>query len=526
VRKIKEARMGTVGTRLVEGLRARGVEVVFGIPGVHTIELYRGLPGSGLRHVTPRHEGSAGFMADGYARATGRPGVCFVITGPGLTNVLTAMGQARAESVPMLVISSTLARGHGRGALHELPDQAALAHTVAVRSETLLDPARLGEALDNAFAAAVGPRAGPAHLEVPVDVLALPCRPLPPPRAALPPLAPDLGALVEAAARLSGAYRPVILAGGGARWAAGLPALARALDAPVVQTANARGLMAGEALSVAASPSLGSVRDLMADADVVLALGTEMGPTDYDMYGAGGMPALRTLVRVDSDAHQLAAGDILADSGLAADALLAALPVRPPRDGAARAARARGGARAALSPAHARAVAMLEAVREALPGTAILGDSTEPVYAGNLLFEPGGPGLWANSSTGFGTLGWGLPAAVGHALATGRPTVALVGDGGLQFTLAELGTLADEGAPVTVLVWNNRGYREIEAAMREAGAAPVGVTPTPPDFVAVARAWGLRAERPATLGALPALLRDMAGRPGLIDLDAGLVHAA
>ena len=97
--------MTTVGIRLVEGLVARGVDVVFGIPGVHTIELYRGLAAARrqIRHVTPRHEQGAGFMADGYARVSGKPGVAFVITGPGLTNTLTAMAQARADSVPMLV---------------------------------------------------------------------------------------------------------------------------------------------------------------------------------------------------------------------------------------------------------------------------------------------------------------------------------------------------------------------------------------------------------------------------------------
>ncbi|MFN3643734.1 MAG: thiamine pyrophosphate-binding protein, partial [Gemmobacter sp.] len=91
--------MRTVGERLVEGLAARGVDVVFGIPGVHTVALYRGLAGSGIRHVTARHEAGAGFMADGYARVTGRPGAAFVITGPGVTNILTPMAQARADSV-------------------------------------------------------------------------------------------------------------------------------------------------------------------------------------------------------------------------------------------------------------------------------------------------------------------------------------------------------------------------------------------------------------------------------------------
>lgn len=116
----------TVGEALVAGLVKRGVRHVFGIPGVHTVELYRGLTNSGIRHITPRHEQGAGFMADGYARVSGQPGVAFVITGPGVTNTITPMAQARADSVPMLVISGvnesqTIGRGFGH--LHELPDQ-------------------------------------------------------------------------------------------------------------------------------------------------------------------------------------------------------------------------------------------------------------------------------------------------------------------------------------------------------------------------------------------------------------------
>ena len=122
--------MTSVGEALVVELENRGVSCVFGIPGVHTIELYRGLATSSIRHVTPRHEQGAGFMADGYARVSGKPGVAFVITGPGLTNTLTAMGQARADSVPMLVVSGVNALpslGNGLGHLHELPDQQGLA---------------------------------------------------------------------------------------------------------------------------------------------------------------------------------------------------------------------------------------------------------------------------------------------------------------------------------------------------------------------------------------------------------------
>src|SRR6056297_3904530 len=118
--------MPTVGEALVQRLEALGVRHVFGIPGVHTVELYRGLASSKIRHITPRHEQGAGFMADGYARASGQPGVCLIITGPGMTNIATAMGQALAASIPMLVISSVNRRdtlGRGQGRLHELPSQ-------------------------------------------------------------------------------------------------------------------------------------------------------------------------------------------------------------------------------------------------------------------------------------------------------------------------------------------------------------------------------------------------------------------
>ncbi len=146
----------TVGLELIRLLEAHGVDTVFGIPGVHTAELYRGLAGSSIRHVTPRHELDAGFMADGYARASGKPGVCLLITGPGLTNAITAMGQARADSIPMLVISGINAldtHGHYRGHLHELPDQSAMIRTIALSSERLERPQDLPAVVSRALAA-------------------------------------------------------------------------------------------------------------------------------------------------------------------------------------------------------------------------------------------------------------------------------------------------------------------------------------------------------------------------------------
>ena len=154
-----------LGTFIPRFLVERGIDTVFGIPGVHTVELYRGMPGSGLTHVTPRHEQGAGFMADGYARATGRPAACFIVTGPGLLNIATALGQALADSIPMLVITTLNPRatlGRGEGKLHEIRGQSIIAREVAALARTVLTASQLVPALDEAFALFASARPGPA----------------------------------------------------------------------------------------------------------------------------------------------------------------------------------------------------------------------------------------------------------------------------------------------------------------------------------------------------------------------------
>lgn len=492
----------SVGMRLVEGLAARGVSCVFGIPGVHTVELYRGLAGGALRHVTARHEQGAAFMADGYARASGHVGVAFVITGPGLLNALTAMAQARADSVPMLVISGVNRRdslGQGLGLLHEMPNQSALVAQLCP-SRTVLSAEDLGPALDWAFATCLGARPTPVHLEIPTDVMPLPCPPLPPP-APLPAKSMASAAdLTRAAALLSAAYRPVILAGGGARGCGNsLEKLAEALDAPVIQTVNARGMMHGHPLTVPASASLDAVRALIAGADAVLALGTELGPTDYDMYARGGLPDLSAMIRVDIDAGQLARHTavlpICADARAFLGAITPMIPAKAPRSGAQRASETRADARAelaSLDPAMPQRLAMIEAIREALPAAQIIGDSTQAIYAANLYYDHDRAGGWFNAATGFGALGYGAGAAIGAALAQPRArTVCIIGDGGLQFTAAELRTAVDEALPITFIVWNNAAYGEIADAMRAANTQVIGCHPSPLDHAAFASACAL-----------------------------------
>ncbi|RWX71152.1 5-guanidino-2-oxopentanoate decarboxylase [Mesorhizobium sp. M4B.F.Ca.ET.089.01.1.1] len=523
--------MTTIGEALITLLEAHGVDTVFGIPGVHTVELYRGLARSRIRHVTPRHEQGAGFMADGYARASGRPGVAFVITGPGLTNTITAMGQARADSVPMLVISGVNATdtlGKGLGFLHELPDQRGMMEKVALFSYRITEAEELPGVLERAFALFSSSRPGPVHIEIPTNVMVKPGNGIVASLSNAPPPSPDAAAIEQAAGLCKAASRPLILAGGGAKWAeAPLRLLAERLGAPVVETTNARGLLHGHALCVPASPSLKPVRALMADADLVIAAGTEFGPTDYDGYGDGGFVLPANLIRIDIGADQIVRRPVTvgiqADCAEALRALLGELGTAhvAAKDGDARAAAVRKAALAELSPALTGQMHAVETIRDTLPGAIIVGDSTQPIYAANLYYDHDRPGGWFNAATGFGALGYGPGAAIGAALAVPEASiVCLTGDGGFQFTLPELGAALDADAPVIFVVWNNRGYREIETSMLDVGVEPVGVSPAPPDFCKLAEAYGIVAERLAgTEGLADALRRARAaGKPRVIEV--------
>ncbi len=537
----------TCGELLVQLLESLGVEVVFGIPGVHTVELYRGLPATRIRHVTPRHEQGAGFMADGYARVTGKPGVCFIITGPGMTNILTPVAQAYADSVPMLVISSvnqTEQLGLGGGRLHELPSQRAIIAGATAFSHTLMRPDELPQMLARAFAVFYGARPRPVHIELPLNVITASADHVSP-RIGTPPLrpAPAPEAIERAAAALERARSPVVLVGGGAIAAhEELPALVEALDAPTALTVNAKGLLPpGHPLSLGSYQSMPAVRALIASADVVLAIGTELGETDYDGIDFdGGLRIDGTLIRVDVDAEQLH-GNFVADVPVLADARLAiqALTERlTPRTRTARSSAPNGARRVSQVrqqlqrevPARWRQQRrLLQILQDALPDLIIVGDSTQPVYAGNLSYEPRGPRSWFNSATGYGTLGYGLPAAVGAKLAAPhRPVVALVGDGGLQFTLGELSSAVEARAGVIVLLWNNYGYVEIKRYMEYRRIEPIGVDIYTPDFLTLARGFGCRAERVTSAGQLRELLQSAASAaaPTVIEVIEGAAFLA
>src|SRR5215472_17315546 len=299
----------TVGRYIVETLAANGIEVVFGIPGVHNIELYRGLELAHVRHVLVRHEQNAVFAADGYARASGQPAAAFVISGPGVSNALTALAQAWSDSVPLLLVASAPVRaslGRGWGVLHELPDQRALVEGVTAFAGSARTDGQLHEQLRAAFAAMRGARPRPSYIDIPLDLLGEPtslgpetfARPAPVP-------APPRHALEEAQTLLASAERPLFISGGGARGAgAALRQLVESLDAYLVTTVAGKGVVAeSHPASLGVSLPYGQTQQLVAAADVVVAAGTELSETD--IYTTTRLPMNGRLVRIDVDEQKL-----------------------------------------------------------------------------------------------------------------------------------------------------------------------------------------------------------------------------
>ncbi|MCF6273830.1 MAG: 5-guanidino-2-oxopentanoate decarboxylase [Rhodobacteraceae bacterium] len=526
----------TLGEYLIKLLEAYDVDTVFGIPGVHTVEMYRGLAGSSIQHITPRHEQGAGFMADGYARTSGKPGVAFVITGPGLTNIITAMGQAYGDSIPMLVISAVNHIGHighGEGELHESPNQGFMAAQVAASSFRVLTPSDLPKAIARAFASFEGARPRPVHIEIPVDLFAANADGLQLKRAAkIHRPRPSEQAIKSAVKLCNTSQCPVILLGGGARGAAeAAQQLAERLDAPVVMTINGRGLVAaGHPLEVPASPSLHSVRELINKADLVLAFGTELGRTDYNMFDREPFSITAPLIRADIDPVQIARNQpsdiaLVGDAGAAMRDLLVALGPPKKADGAARAKATRKAAMVEQDQKYTILIGILESIFAAVPDAVIVGDSTQLTYAGNLYLPITSSARWFNSACGFGALGYGLPAAIGARVAAPeRPVICIAGDGGLQFSLAELGAAMEVGGPLVILCWNNHGFGEIKSSMIRRGVSPIGVDLHTPDFVGLATAYGLEAVAPTSPDELPALLHKAveSGKPVLIQLNEAL----
>ncbi len=532
------------GDAVVEALVSEGVDVVFGIPGTHSLELYRALAGSTVGHVTTRSKQGAGYAADGYARVTGRPGVCLVTSGPAVNNVAAPVGTAHADSVPLLVVAPGPPRGlegADAGELHEMRDQRAHMAAVAERAVRVSSPDEAAVAVHESFAHWRTHRQRPHVLEVPLDVLSEAWDGEDPgPLAAADSPDPDGDDLARAAGELAGAQRPALLVGRGAVGAAeAVRALAELLDAPVVTTVNGKGVLSEtHPLSVGASVRLAPAQRLLADADVVLVVGTAL--SNAELWGwQPDLPG--TTIRVDVEADQLRK-NLVPTIGLNGDAAtvlshLSRLVTidrqgsgRLSPDGAARAQRTRQACAQAAALEAGPWAELNRALATALPpGTVVAGDSSQVTYYGTAHFWPVREPAQLLYPTIYATLGYGLPAAIGAKIGDpARPVLALVGDGALMFAVAELATAVEQRLPLPVVVVNDHGYTEIRDGMHRAGIPPFAVDLHTPDFAAVGRAMGgdgvcVRSVSDAVDAVLHAL---DAPRPTVVEVDAYALAAA
>ncbi|MGW0626760.1 thiamine pyrophosphate-binding protein [Streptomyces sp. NPDC002758] len=525
------------GDLVVETLAGLGATTVFGLPGQHALGMFDALRRSDLRYVGLRVENNAGFAADAYGRITGEAAPLLLSTGPGALTSLAALQEAAAASAPVLAISSQIPSaglGGGRhGYLHELPDQSASFRGVVKSVHTVRTQSQIPSAIAAAWRSALTAPHGPVWVEIPQDVLlaetsvpvvtAVDATPDElPPRPELTAVAADL---------LSRAERPAIIAGGGvvrADASGKLKQLAEKLDAPVVTTFGGKGAFPWtHPLSLQSWLEDRHTTDFLEDADVVLVVGSGLGELSSNYYTF--KPRGR-VIHIEADLGKLEANHpalgIHADARLALQALLETVDARTDPTAPER-------VRNLLSRVSERIASqeltleqdVLRAVRAALPaGSPSFWDMTILAYWAWSAFDPRGVNTM-HSAQGAGGLGYGFPAALGAAAADpSRPVLAVSGDGGALYSIAELATARQYGLNVTWLIVDDGGYGILREYMTDAFGEATATELTRPDYVALAESFGVPGARttPETLEAdlakaltspgpsvvvLPALLR-------------------
>jgi thiamine pyrophosphate-dependent acetolactate synthase large subunit-like protein len=507
----------TGGEWIVDALRAEGVRHVFGIPGVHNLAIYDALiRQSEITHVLARHEAGAAFMADGYARASGAPGVVVVTTGPGATNALTPLVESYAGSMPVVVVMSDVASplvGRDIGALHEVVNQIECFKPVTRWAEAVTEAAAVPAAVHGAFDLLRTGRPGPMAISVPNDFLTarFDAAPRSGGHGRRPPC--HVEAIGEAAGLMSGASRPLLIAGGGviaAEASAELARLARRLGAPVITTVMGRGALSErDPLWHGVLPNSRATEAVIQAADVILAVGCRFAhrSTQGLLLNLSFAPS-QTLIHLDLDPTVI--GRLfkpqVAIVGDAKDGLTRLLEGLGP--GSARTSwdhRWRESLRPAPSARYTHEVAHLIAtLRAALPDDAIVVNDQTGI---NYWMEWHFPVLMPRTflyPVGSATLGYGVPAAIGAKIARpDRPVVAVVGDGGFMYSVNELATAVKYRLPVVFLVMNDDRYGAIKWLQQTIFEGRWGEADlTNPDFPALARAFGARGECLADIDAL------------------------
>ena len=525
----------TGGDLVVEALRRERVRHIFGIPGYHNLAIYDALLRQrDIVHVLARHEAGAAFMADGYARAGGEPGVVLVTTGPGATNALTPLVESYAGSVPVVLIASDIASdlvGRDLGALHEVPNQIECFRPVTRWAEALTEARAIPGAIAGAFDLLRTGRPGPMALSIPCDFLTARVQVRQPAggHGHRPPC--HVADVEEAAGFLARATRPLIVAGGGVIAAAAereLQAVARRLGAPVIATVAGRGAVSErDVLFHGVLPDRRACAEPLRTADVILAVGTKFGHRSLEKLGVG-LGSGQVLIHLDLDPTvigrvfkpQVA---IVGDARDGLSRLLAGLGEGTPAGGWDRTRLA--ALRADAGPRYIPAIAALvETLRGALPEDAIVvSDQTGLTYWMEWRFPVLRPRTFLYP-TGSATLGYAVPAAIGAKIARpDRAVVAVAGDGGFMYSVNELATAVKYRLPIVFLVVNDGRFGAIqwlqERLFGRAGEAEL----VNPDFPALARAFGSRGERVEAAGLGDGLRRALAADgPTVLELQAAV----
>lgn len=505
------------GDVVVETLSALGVSHVFGIPGQNALALFDAIRRSDLTFVSSRVENNSAFGADGYARTTGEVGVLFLSTGPGALTALGALQEAYATGVPLLVIASQVPRaglGLRRGMLHQLDDQQRSALNVSKSTAGARHSGDIPSLLADAWSLAQSAPAGPVWVEIPQDVLEG--------ETTVPPVSSVVtrvyqreprAELVERAAELlNSAQRPVILAGGGVRRSRGgsdaLVAVAELLDAPVVSTVGGKGAIAfSHPLSAASWIEDRHTTQMLEGADVLLAVGTAMGEvtSNYFTFEPEG-----ELIHIDAERRVLEANHpalaIHADAAVALTAIATQLAQRTGA-GAAVARDVRAAVHERLTGQDvATELTLMADLRAAVPAAAqTFWDMTIAGYWAWSAWDPREGEF--HSAQGAGGLGFAFPAAVAGAIGTGKRTVAVSGDGGAMYSIAELATARQHDADVTWLIVDDGGYGILREYMTGAFGQATATELSRPDFVALATSFGVPAHH-STLDTVGQIVAD------------------
>lgn len=526
----------TGGEAVVEVLRALGVRHVFGIVSVHNLPIFDALgQAADIELVPMRHEQGVIHAADGYARATGRIGVGVTSTGPGAANAMGGLFEAAYASSPVLMITGqveTAYLGKGRGYLHEAEHQRAMLASVVRAARTVRRRQDVVPVLADVLAEMCAGRPMPGAVEIPIDIQSAHADDPPTSISLPPPTTPNPTVVTQAAELLSDAQRPLLWAGGGVISSGAsdeLRQLAERLDAPVLTSIEGRGSIPEDhPLALGANSDMTVMDEVIADADVVLAVGTRF-QLATPVHQALTIPG--ALIHIDADPAVIGRNHrtrvaVVADARLGLQAVAAELQPSGEPDGAYR-ARAKAAAQAAESEARKSAgpdyARIMDAIRSALPRDGIaVKDATISSY------------VWANRAlrvyeprtsmrpTSM-AIGPALPLGIGAAVATNRPTVVIHGDGGIMLSIGELSALAQQQLPVTVCVFNDGGYGILRFIQdRGYDGRHTGVDLATPDFVSLARAMGIEAVAVDSADEFERVFPKAvsAGTPWLLEIDA------